>query len=262
MNEQQKLLKVGSWVGLALIIFLALISVKQIMSLQYIGRDVPQLNSISVNGKGEAVSIPDIATFSFGVIETAKTVKEATTKSAEKISAALVAVKAMGVLKDDLKTMSYSINPHYEYIQGVCTNYGCPAGKSVLTGYDVSQTIQVKVRDLAKAGDIFDSIAAVGVQEVNGLTFSIDNIESVKAMARADAIADAKSKAEKIAKDLGVRIVRITGFYDSSDEQSYGNVRSDMMAASPMSAKATTVTEIPKGEQKVTASVSIIYEMR
>ena len=52
MNEQQKLLKVGSWVGLALIIFLALISVKQIMSLQYIGRDVPQLNSISVNGKG------------------------------------------------------------------------------------------------------------------------------------------------------------------------------------------------------------------
>lgn len=262
MNNQEKLFKVGFWVGGALVLFLGLLSLKEILSLQYVGRDVPVMSSISVNGKGEAISIPDIATFSFSVTETAKTVKEAQTKATEKSAAALAAVRAGGVVDKDIKTTSYSINPHYEYTQPVCTQYVCPSGKSVLTGYDVSQTVEVKVRDLAKAGDLFDSIGSAGVQNVNGLTFSIDNIDSVKAKARAQAIADAKAKAQKIADDLGLRLVKITGFYDSSDEQlyAYGRGGGDM-SASVMSIKAAA-PEIPKGEQKVTATVSITYEIR
>lgn len=262
MNNQEKLFKVGAWVGMALVLFLVLLSIKQIMTLQYVGRDVPVMMSISVSGKGEMVSIPDIATFSFGVTETAKTVKDAQTKATEKTAVALVAVRAGGVADKDIKTTSYSINPHYEYVQGVCTQYGCPSGKSVLTGYDVSQTIEVKVRDLEKAGDLFDSIGKAGVQNVNGLSFSIDNIDSIKAQARAQAIADAKTKAQKIANDLGVKIVKITGFYDSSDEQPYLYGRGGDVAPSVMSAKVAAAPEIPKGEQKITATVSITYEIR
>jgi uncharacterized protein YggE len=220
------------------------------------------MNVISVNGKGEAISIPDIATFSFSVTETAKTVKEAQDKAAEKTNTAIKAVKDGGVADKDIKTLSYSINPHYEYTQPTCTTYGCPGGKSVLTGYDVSQTIEVKVRDLIKAGALFDSIGTAGVQNVNGLSFSIDNIDSVKAVARAEAITKAKEKAEKIAKDLGVSLIRITSFYDSSDDQVYPMYSREGMGGDVMSLKASITPQIPTGEQKITASVTITYEIR
>lgn len=241
-------------------IFLAVVSIKQLKSL---GDDSPMMNIISVNGKGEAVSIPDIATFSFAVNETAKTVKEAQEKATMKIDAALKAVKAGGVAEKDIKTSSYSINPHYEYNQGICNQYGCPNGKNVLTGYDVNQTIEVKIRDLAKAGELFDSIGKAGIQTVNGLQFAIDDLDSVKAIAREEAIANAKEKAQKIAKDLGVKLVKITSFYDSSDEQVYPYAREmSAMGGDIMNIKAASAPEIPVGEQKVTARVSISYEIR
>jgi len=259
MKNQEQVWKVGRWVGIFLAVFLAVLSIKQLISLSYVGREYPAMTSISVNGKGEAISIPDIATFSFSVDEFAKTVKQAQTQATDKINKALVAVKAGGVAEKDIKTLSYSINPHYEYSQGVCTQFGCPNGKSVLTGYDVSQTVQVKVRDLTKAGELFDTLGTTGIQNVNGLAFSIDDIDSVKSIARAAAIADAKVKAEKIAKDLGVTLVKITSFYDSSD--SYYPYAESAMGGDMMSVKSA-VPSIPTGEQKVTANVSVTYEIR
>ncbi len=262
MNNKERLLKIGSTVGILLVVFLAVLSIKEIKSLAYVGKDTPATNVISVNGKGEAVSIPDIATFSFSVTETAKTVAEAQAKATERTNNALTAVKAGGVAEKDIKTLSYSINPHYEYSQGVCTTYGCPGGKQVLIGYDVSQTVQVKVRDLSKAGALFDSIGSVGVQNVNGLTFSIDDMDTIKATARAQAITQAKVKAEKIAKDLGVSLVRITSFYDSSDDVIYPYARDAAMGgAESMNIKAVA-PQIPTGEQKITANVTITYEIR
>ena len=263
MDNKEKLLKMGRLVGIFLVIFLAIISIKQLKSIDYVGKDTPIMNSISVNGKGESISVPDIATFSFSVTETAKTVKEAQTKATEKINNALKAVKAGGVAEKDIKTLSYNINPHYEYTQPACTSFGCPGGKSVLTGYDVAQSIEVKVRDLAKAGDLFDTIGTAGIQTVNGLSFTIDDIDSVKAVARERAIADAKTKAEKIAKDLGVRLVRITSFYDSSGDMPYLYGRGEAMSADVVSMKnQAAAPQVPTGEQKITSTVSITYEIR
>lgn len=263
MNNQENLWKVGQWVGTLLAIFLAVLIVKEFVAIKYVGKENPVFNTISVNGKGEAVSIPDIATFSFSVTENAKTVKEAQTLANTKIDNALKAVKAGGVAEKDIKTISYSINPHYDYVQATCTTYGCPGGKQVLNGYDVAQTIQVKVRDLSKAGELFDSIGATGIKTVDSLSFAIDNIDSVKAIARADAIAKAQEKAKKIAKDLGVSLVRVTSFYDSSDDQGMPYAQSamggDMMVKTAM---APVAAQIPTGEQKVTATVSISYEIR
>ena len=246
-----------------LTIFLVIISIKELKSIGHVGKDAPVYNSISVNGKGEAVSIPDVATFSFGVTETAKTVAEAQSKATDKTNAALKAVRDAGIADKDIKTISYSINPHYEYQDGVCTTGYCKPGKSVLTGYEVSQSIQVKIRDLAKAGAIFTSIGALDVQNVNGLSFSIDDIEKVKADARAKAIDNAKAKADELARQLGVRIVRITSFYDSSDSQPYYG-RGEAMSADVMSIKAmpAAASQVPMGEDKITSNVTITYEIK
>mgnify|MGYP000638512663 CR=1 FL=1 len=262
MNNKEQVWSVGKWAGILLVIFLAVVSIKELVSIKYVGKPDQYMNTISVNGKGEAITIPDIATFSFSVTEKAKTVAEAQTKATEKTNAALAAVKAGGVAEKDIKTLSYSINPQYEY-SGGCTQFGCTPSKQTLTGYEVSQTIEVKIRDLSKAGALFESIGTTGVQNVNGLAFSIDDIETVKAQAREDAIADAKVKAEKIAKDLGVRLVRITSYYDQSDNMPYYDARVEMAQNMSISAvKAPMAPTIPTGEQKVTSNVTITYEIR
>lgn len=265
MNIPAKLWQIVMGAVVVLMILLAVLAIKELKAISYVGKDAIVSNTISVNGKGEAISIPDIATFSFSVSETAKTVAEAQTAATTRINAALKAVKDAGVADKDVKTTSYSINPHYDYQDGVCAANGgyCKPGKSVLTGYDVSQSTQVKVRDLAKAGAIFSTIGSLNVQNVDGLTFAIDDIEKIKADARAKAIDDAQAKAQLLAKQLGVSIVRIMNFYDSSDQPgpiAYGMGASDVMT---MKVAAPRVApEILPGEQKVTSNVSITYEIR
>ncbi len=256
--------KVGLVVGALLALFLLVITIKEMKAINYVGKDTPVMNAITVSGKGEAVVIPDIATFSFSVTENAKLVEEAQTKATTKINNALKALKDNGIDEKDIKTIAYNINPHYEYANGVCRPGYCEPGRSVLTGYDVSQTIEVKVRDLKKAGSLFSTIGALDVQNVNSLMFSIDDIESVKAEARKLAIDDAQKKAKELSKQLGVRIVRITSFQDQSSEQPYYYGREAAMDAgvANQTKVAPPSPQVPAGEQEIVSRVSITYEIR
>lgn len=273
MNPQTRVWKIAAAVGVLLVIFLAVLSIKELKSIEYVGKDVPAVNTISVNGYGEAYAVPDVATFSFSVTETAKTVSDAQNKATTKVNSALKTVRDAGVADKDIKTTSYSINPHYEYQNAVCPTPGvynsgsgsaspvyCPPGRSVLTGYDVGESIEVKVRDLNKAGAIFASIGALNVENVNGLSFSVDNPDSVKAEARATAISKAEAKADMLARQLGVRLVRVTSFYDSSDQS--GPVPYGLGGGEVMTLKSVAATpEVPAGQQKVTSNVTITYEI-
>lgn len=250
------------------IVFLAALSIKTLKEIGYVGVD--NVNTINVSGTGDAVAVPDIATFSFSVTETAKTVVDAQAKATDKVNAVLKAVRDGGVADKDIQTQSYSINPHYEYQSGTCVAPAyngtlaspvyCPPGKSVLTGYEVSQSILVKVRDLSKAGTIFTAIGSLEVTNVNGLDFSVDDPDAVQAEARSKAITDAQTKANELAKELGVHIVRVISFSENG-----GNSPRPVyyaMGVAAMDSKAMTAPEIPTGEQKVTDSVSITYEIK
>ena len=168
MNVPEKFWKIlGSFIGV-LIILAIIVAIKQIKSIGYVGANPATTNTITVDGTGDAVSVPDVASFSFTVTETAKTVADAQTAATTKINAALKTVRDSGVADKDIQTLSYSINPHYEYQEPTCLVQAvrCPSGKDVLTGYDVSESVQVKVRDLTKAGTLFTSIGSAGVQNV------------------------------------------------------------------------------------------------
>ena len=245
-----------------LTIFALILSIKGIKEIRYVGSNPDVTSTINVDGTGYAISMPDIATFSFSVTETAKTVAAAQEAATKKINAALKTVEDAGVAKKDVSTESYNINPHYEYQTTACANGSYCPGKNVLTGYDVSQSISVKVRDLAKAGSILASIGSLGVQNVNGLSFSVDKPEAVQAEARAKAIADAREKAAVLADKLGVSLGRVVNFSENA-----GGYPRPLLYA--MSAKAPGATdsaqvtpEIPTGEQKVTSTVSITYEIK
>jgi len=260
MNSQEKVWKIGVFVGILLAIFLAVLSIKAFKEIGFVGANPAQINQISVDGTGDAVTVPDIATLSFSVTETAKTVSAAQAQATAKSNAALKIVQTAGIADKDIQTQSYNINPHYEYQSSVCSSNGiCPPSRSIITGYDVSQTTQVKIRDFTKIGDLLTSIGTIGVQNVSGISFSVDKPESTKAQARSVAIADAQSKANILAGQLGVKLVRIVSFSESGGNYYPQPMYLDM-APGVASTKAATPS-ISAGEQKIKSNVTIAYQI-
>ncbi len=219
----------------ALALFLLVLTIGQLKSYEYIGSGVTATNTISVTGEGEVFAVPDTATFSFTVDQTAKDVASAQASATKTSNDVIAYLKQQGIADTDIQTTDYSINPQYSYQQAACPpiapqvyNAGsvsgsaggaiyCPPGKQTITGYEVAQTISVKVHDTSKAGTLLSGIGSRGVSNVSGLTFTVANQDTIDAQARDKAIAQAKTKAETLAKSLGVSIVRVVGFSENGN---------------------------------------------
>jgi uncharacterized protein len=225
----------------------------------YIGRGTYATNVITVTGRGEATAIPDTGSFSFSVTEIGKTVATAQESASKKINAILDAVKAMGVEDKDIKTTSYNSYPRYEYNNIVCVRAPCPSSQ-VLVGYEVSQTVSIKVRKTADAGAVLTKVGTLGAENISGLSFVVDDTDSVNAQARDKAIADAKLKAKALGKSLGIHLSKIVNFYESGDQTQpvyYGKT----MSAEAVNMGSPTIPQIPTGENMVVSNVTITYEV-
>lgn len=128
-----------------------------------------------------------------------------------------------------------------------------------LKGYIILQSYEVKIREMARASQIFGEFSAIGVDEVGGLNFIVDSIEKVKSQARIKAIENARQEAMATAKALGVKIKKIVKFYE--DDNSYPVIAYGRMAsAKMMSEGASPSAEIMAGEELVNSSVTITFE--
>ena len=218
---------------------------------------------INVQGRGEVFAKPDIGTFSFSVLAEGVTATEAQTKSAESINAIVASLKEAGVEEKDIKTENYYLNPKYSYDQKPCV-YGsfCPQSDPKLVGYEVNQSLTVKVRVTDKAYDLISEVGSKGATNMSNLTFTIDDESVLKAEARTKAIADAKVQAEKLAKDLGVKIVKMTGFYEDQGGYPMPMMDKGMGGDSVMSARAESAPSVPTGENTIVSTVNITYEIK
>lgn len=270
MNSPQtsKLMRVLVWLTVVGVIFMAAKTLNEFKKGAYIGRDVASQNTITVSGKGEVLAKPDIATFSFSVTEEGATVAEAQKKSTEKSNTALALIKKGGVAEKDIKTLGYTINPKYEYYYQAqmampCSREYCPpqpVKNPKIVGYEVSQTIEIKIRKIEDAGDLLSTVGSVGVKNISGLTFSIDNEEKIKQEAQAKAIDEAKAKADKLADELGVTLVRIVNFSENGNYPIY--YARESVANMKVDAMGSVAPEIPAGENSVISNVTITYEIR
>ncbi len=246
-----------------LALFLFVTTISAIKSMRYIGSGVTATNTITVSGEGEVSAVPDMATFSVTVQENAKIVKTAQDAATTKTNDIVAYIKSQGIADKDIQTADYSVYPQYDYVQAACSTSGyCPGGKQVLSGYQVSQTITVKVRDTAKAGDLLSGVGSRGASQVSGLSFTIDDQDKLESDARDEAIANAKKKADQLAKSLGVHVVRVVGFSESGSypmpyAYGRGGVAMDMAAQ-----EKSVAPSIPTGENKITSNVTITYEIR
>lgn len=247
-----------------LIIFLFVLTIGELKELRYIGAGVPATNTITVSGEGEVFAVPDIATFRVTIREEAKEVQDAQETATEKANAIVAYLRGEGIAEKDIQTADYNVAPQYDYIRSVCTEGLCPPGRQELRGYQVSQTLIVKVRDTEQAGALLSGVGSLGASNVSGLTFTIDDEDALQAEARGNAIADAQTKAEALAEQLGVKIVRVTSFYENEGDYRYpaayglGGAADSAMRLE--SAKAAP--EIPVGENKIISNVNVTYEIR
>ncbi len=252
------------FVGILCVYFVA----KASNEIKFGGRVGVAPNTISFDGMGEISAIPDIATISFTVRKDAPVVADAQTFVSTKISATLKMLKANGIADKDIKTDSYISNPKYDYEVQMgaptsmpCSQDYCPpfVRKQTISGYEVSQTIEVKIRDTAKVGAIEKGLADLGITESYGPNFTVDNADLLKDQARAKAIANAKKKATELERELHIHLGRIVNF----SENNYGG--GPIMYAKGMEADTVgtpPVPNLPTGENKITSNVIITYEIR
>ncbi len=241
-------------------LFLLAKFVGEVKGFKYIGSYPSGQSIISVSGKGEVVGIPDVATFSFGVLEESLVVSEAQNEAAKSINAIVEYLKKNGVAEKDITTSGYNIYPRYEY-GTLGSLYPYQNGKQKLAAYVVTETVTVKIRKLEDAGKLLAGIGEQGATNISGLTFDFDKRDELVKEARDKAIKEARTEANKLAKSLGVDLVRIISYNDN------GNYYP--MYAKTMSAEAygrggdmAVPPAIPVGEDKITANVTITYEVK
>ena len=245
-----------------LMVFLAVLSlyfaVKFLVELKsYMGGN--EYTTITLSGHGEVQAVPDVATVYFTISKEAKTVKEAQDAVTEVEKKSLDLLKENNILEKDIKTTSSSFTPKYSYDYGYCVTYPCPRKTPSIVGYTVSESITVKIRNTDEAGKIIQGLGTLGVTDLSGPNFAIDDEEGLKAEARKQAIDDAKEKAKVLAKDLGVKLGKVVSFNESGDYPMPYYAEMDMVKS--VSSGVSTPT-LPKGENTISSDVSITYEIR
>lgn len=245
-----------------LAIFLLVLTISSFKEYRFIGSGVTATNTITVSGSDDVFAVPDTATFSVTVLETAKDVKAAQTVATKKANDIIAYLKGADIAEKDIRTTDYSINPQYEWTNGTCSSAGyCAPGKQTLTGFQVTQTLTIKTKDTAKAGELLSGVGAKGASQVSGLSFTIEDEDALQAEAREKAIAKARAKADQLASSLGVSVVRVVGFNEDGGGRPMYYAKT-MAMDSMAGAEAAPAPEIPVGQNKITSNVSVTYEIR
>lgn len=258
IEKNQKLI---TGVVVLLGLFLVAATVKTLRESRFVGSGLNATNTITVSGKGEVQQSPDTAKVSFSVRSEKKVLKDAQDEVSDKIGKIKADLIAKGVEEKYIKTDSYTSYPQYDYPQVRCYSTSCPVQTPVLRGYEVSHMITVSIKQLDNVEAVLGILAAHSVTDMSGPNFGFEDDKLVARQARDVAILDAKGEAEKLAKALGVKLVRIVSFSENGGGYPMPMYESKATMGAAMNMDAKT-PEIPVGEQKVSATVTLVYEIR
>lgn len=200
-----------------------------------------------VSATGHAAQAPDQASVSAGVVTQGRTAGDAMEKNARQMNAAFAALKKAGIKERDIQTSQMSLQPQYNY-----QDRKAP----VITGYEVRNTVSARTDSLSSVGPMLDALVSAGINNINSVNFSIKNSKSAKNKARMDAIAQARIKAESMAKAAGVSLGNVLEIRENANNHS----PRPMMMAQRMEMDAGS-TPIAAGEQTLSVTVNITYAL-
>lgn len=205
---------------------------------------------LNVSAQAEASRVPDVATISAGVVTQAEDGNSAMRQNAEQMAKVVAAIKTAGIAEKDVQTSGISLNPQYKYAENQAPK---------ITGYQASNNVSLKVRDIAKLGKVLDALAAVGANQINGPSFEIDQPEPVRDEARLAALKKAQARAETYAKALGLRVRRIVSINEGGGD--FPRPMPMMMMRAQAADGMAKETSVSPGETTLSVSLDVVFEL-
>ena len=193
---------------------------------------------------------PDLVTIGAGVTTEARTAVEAMQQNANEMTAVIARIRALGIDEEDIQTTGINLNARYDYDRN--------SQRQIFRGYQVSNRVSVKLREIDETGRVLDALVAAGATDLSGPSFSIENDDEAKDLARERAVERAQQRAEAYAQMVGYDEVRVLSISESI--QGRGPVPQAQMRSITVEA-APVVTPVQPGQVSTGVSITIKYEM-
>lgn len=201
---------------------------------------------LDVSAQGRVSRVPDVATIRAGVVTQAVTAAAALADQASAMSRVLTALRRAGVQPRDIATANVGLSPQYRYVENQPPQ---------ITGYQATNTVAIRFRDVARAGGILDALVAAGANQIDGPSLTVDQPDAALDEARTEAIKIARARAELYAQAAGLRVRRIISIAEA--DASSGGPRPPVVYARIAAADART--EIAAGEAELSVSVQVRF---
>jgi len=206
------------------------------------GQNFPQ--SVKATGNGVVQVAPDQAKIDIGVVTQAPTAQAAASQNAVQLQAAMDKLKAAIGPKGEIRTISYAVNPVYQYSK--------TGGKPTIDGYSANNTVEVTVNDLSIVGKVIDAATSGGANEIQRLQFSLKDEGPARGRALRQAALEARANAEAMAAALGLKLGKVILM-----EQSNPSVIRPMMLPMNAARVGSVPTPIEGGSVEVQATVTL-----
>lgn len=208
---------------------------------------------LTVTAEGKTARVPDLAVFNAGVTSQGRTAGEALTANSADMNRVIAALKQAGIADKDIQTSQISLNPIYG--QPVTQPNGMVVQEPRIVGYQATNTVSIRSRDIKNFGKVLDALVAAGANQVSGPSFQLADPSSANDEARVSAVRSARARADLYARAAGLRVVRIVSISESG-----GYAPPQPMYARAMKADAES-TPISAGEVEAAVSVVMQFEL-
>lgn len=197
-------------------------------------------------------SAPDIAQIGAGVQTQAPTARAAVQQNSAAMERIVQRLRSLGIESKDIQTANFNLNPQYRYNN--------ETGEQTFTGYQVSNNVQVMLRDLDRAGEVLDALVQAGANNIYGPNFMLEDDVEAKSVARKNAFERGMRQAQEFARMAGYSGVRLLEVSESF--QGYGRVPPPAAAMRVMAeGAADSSVPVEPGEVATGVTLGLKYEM-
>jgi hypothetical protein len=241
---------IGALSGILLIALVAgVTSIVMGSPVQAQSTGVSNARQVTVVGNGEATGTPDTARVEIGVETSAPTTGEALQRNNEQVEAVINRLKDLGVAESDIQTSNFNMYAQYN-----------DEGRQI-TGYNVSNTVSVTIRNLDQTGSLLDEVVQVGANRIYGISFRVDDPTALMEQARDEAIANARQKAERLAQQSGASLGEVLVITENIGSAP-GPMPLGRGGGMPAAEQAAADVPVEAGEQRFNTNVQVTYELR
>lgn len=220
-------------------------------ALRQYGGSLAPAHTVTVTAEGKTTATPDLAELTFSVVTQGANPRALSDSNNTQMDSVIKFLGTQGIATSDIQTVSYDLQPNYQYPQNGL--------QGVISGYTLTQSVQVKIHDLAKVASVIGGLAPLGVNQIGSVNFTFNDETSFLATARADALAKAKTEAEQMASAAGASL----GDAVSVSETNYLPGPQPVYGMGGMkTAAAASTPNIQPGSEDITDTVTVTYALR